>query len=92
MSLRAIIVDSRTNAITEFLVESLDLADELDSLPQDKRGPLHGVPISLKVFDSHILYSVHDLSSSLILQEHIFLAGKDATVGNARDVDVLQEK
>jgi len=44
----AVAANRRTNAVTEFLEDALSRARGLDSLPQESRGPLHGVPISLK--------------------------------------------
>jgi hypothetical protein len=46
---KAIEVDKRTNSVTEFLEDALGRAKGLDSLPKEARGPLHGIPISLKV-------------------------------------------
>ncbi len=41
-------VHQTTNAITGFLEDALDRAKELDKLPRERRGALHGIPISLK--------------------------------------------
>jgi len=45
----AVAANKTSNAVTEFLEDALSRARGLDSLPQDQRGPLHGIPISLKV-------------------------------------------
>ena len=42
-------VNKDTNAIVEFIDEALERARALDKVPKEKRGPLHGIPISLKV-------------------------------------------
>lgn len=46
---KAVEVNKKTNAVTEFLEEAVSRAKGLDALPPHARGPLHGVPISLKV-------------------------------------------
>ena len=38
----------KTNCVVDFIDESVEEALRLRSLPVDKRGPLHGLPISLK--------------------------------------------
>ncbi len=62
---KAVEVDARTNAITEYLEDAADRARELDALPKDKRGPLHGVPVSLKVRRPHNLAWDHTILFSL---------------------------
>ena len=52
---KAVEANRDTNAITEFLEDALERAQALDKVPQEERGPLHGVPISLKVLDSQKL-------------------------------------
>jgi hypothetical protein len=47
---KAVETDEKTNAVTEFLEEAMAKARELDALPRESRGPLHGIPISLKVW------------------------------------------
>ncbi len=37
-----------TNCIVEFMDESLDIAKALRNVPEKERGPLFGVPISVK--------------------------------------------
>ena len=39
---------STTNCVCLFLSESLELARALDSVPPEDRGPLHGLPVSVK--------------------------------------------
>ena len=46
---KAVAVNRETNAVTEFLEDATVRAKGLDALPKDARGPLHGLPISLKV-------------------------------------------
>ena len=46
---KAVEVDMATNCVAEFLDGALERAKHLDSLPKQSRGPLHGLPISLKV-------------------------------------------
>ena len=47
---KAVEVNRATNCITEFLMDAEETARLLDHFPEDKRGPLHGIPISLKVY------------------------------------------
>lgn len=46
---KAVAVNKRTNAVTEFLLTALDEASEKDKVPLDERPPFHGVPFSVKV-------------------------------------------
>jgi Asp-tRNA(Asn)/Glu-tRNA(Gln) amidotransferase A subunit family amidase len=48
---KAMLVHERTNAITGFIEEALDRARELDLVPENQRKPLHGLPISFKVYE-----------------------------------------
>jgi len=41
-------VNTKVNCITQYIVEAEELALALDQVPAEKRGPLHGVPISIK--------------------------------------------
>ena len=44
----ALEVAERTNCVTQWLLEAAQEARRLDQLPADMRGPLHGVPVSVK--------------------------------------------
>ena len=44
----ALQVAERTNCVTQWLTEAGQEARRLDQLPPDARGPLHGVPVSVK--------------------------------------------
>ena len=44
----ALEVAEKTNCVTQWLQEAGQEARRLDQLPADKRGPLHGVPVSVK--------------------------------------------
>lgn len=46
---KAIQVTKKTNAVTEFLESALEEAKNMDEIPLEDRGPLHGVPFSVKV-------------------------------------------
>ena len=46
---KAVEVDRRTNAVTEFLEDAVERARDLDAVPKARRGPLHGIPVSFKV-------------------------------------------
>lgn len=46
---KAVEVNRRTNAVTEFMEEALELAKDMDQVPLEDRLPLHGVPFSVKV-------------------------------------------
>lgn len=46
---KAIQVTKINNSVTEFIDGALERARELDALSASERGPLHGLPISLKV-------------------------------------------
>ncbi|GFO21158.1 fatty-acid amide hydrolase [Plakobranchus ocellatus] len=45
---KALEVNDKTNGITDIIKSAEVLAAKLDVLPADQRGPLHGIPISLK--------------------------------------------
>ncbi|KAK3767218.1 hypothetical protein RRG08_018088 [Elysia crispata] len=45
---KALEVNDEINAITDVLEDAKKIASTLDALPTSQRGPLHGVPISLK--------------------------------------------
>ncbi|GFS03583.1 fatty-acid amide hydrolase 1 [Elysia marginata] len=45
---KALEVNDEINAITDVLEDAKVTASKLDSLPSSERGPLHGIPISLK--------------------------------------------
>ncbi|RUS89419.1 hypothetical protein EGW08_002792, partial [Elysia chlorotica] len=45
---KALKLNDRVNAITDVLEDANAIANGLDALPSSKRGPLHGVPVSLK--------------------------------------------
>lgn len=45
---RALEVDSGVNAVVEMIPEAFTACDQLASLPVDQRGPLFGIPLSLK--------------------------------------------
>ena len=44
----ALEVAEKTNCVTQWLQEAGEEARRLDQLPADRRGPLHGVPVSVK--------------------------------------------
>ena len=44
----ALQVAEKTNCVTQWLEEAVLEARRLDQLPADSRGPLHGVPVSVK--------------------------------------------
>lgn len=46
---KAVEADRLTNAVTEFLDDALSRAKMLDKMEASERGPLFGIPISLKV-------------------------------------------
>merc|ERR1719431_2050097 len=54
----AVEVQGRTNAVVAFVPGAEEEARRLDSLPRGERGPLHGVPVSIKVTTAspHILH------------------------------------
>ena len=45
---QALIATEKTNCIVDFCEESREIAEELKHVPKEKRGPLHGLPISIK--------------------------------------------
>ncbi|KAF0297513.1 Fatty acid amide hydrolase 1 [Amphibalanus amphitrite] len=45
---KAMEITEQYNCITEFVTTAEERAAALDALPESKRGPLHGVPISVK--------------------------------------------
>ena len=45
---RALVCTSQTNAICDFIDEALEIATNLKQIPVSERGPLFGVPVSVK--------------------------------------------
>jgi len=45
---KAILVDKNTNAVCDFILEAVEHAKFLETIPEDKRGPLYGIPVSIK--------------------------------------------
>merc|ERR1719206_819409 len=45
---KALLVDKETNAVCDFILESLDQARALERVPIEERGPLYGLPVSIK--------------------------------------------
>ena len=45
---QALQVTDKHNCVCQFLTEASEWAQYLDSLPEGQRGPLHGLPISVK--------------------------------------------
>ena len=45
---KALLVDKKTNAVCDFILEAMDHAKELESVPVEERGPLYGLPVSIK--------------------------------------------
>ncbi len=58
----AVAANRSTNAVTEFLDDAKEIARMLDTVPREERGPLHGLPVSVKVgiwmsdITTHLLY------------------------------------
>jgi len=72
----AISVNQRTNAVVCWVEGAEDQAKMLDSLPASERGPLHGIPVSVKeCYDISGTYSTAGMS--LFARN---LAEKDSTV------------
>ena len=46
---KALSVDEDINAVCDFILEATDWAVELESISEEDRGPLYGLPISIKV-------------------------------------------
>ena len=46
---KAVTVDKDINAICDYILEARDWALELEKIPQEQRGALYGLPISVKV-------------------------------------------
>eukprot|EP00092_Neocalanus_flemingeri_P020758 GFUD01022493.1.p1 GENE.GFUD01022493.1~~GFUD01022493.1.p1 ORF type:complete len:590 (-),score=122.08 GFUD01022493.1:119-1888(-) len=45
---KALAVDKETNSVCDFILEALDIAKHLETIPENQRGPLFGIPISVK--------------------------------------------
>ena len=56
---KAVQVNKTTNAVTEFLEDAYEQARLLDLIPEHQRKPLHGVPISVKVFAFEIQFALN---------------------------------
>ena len=49
MWFQALEVDKSINAVCDFILEASDWAEALENIPENERGPLYGIPISVKV-------------------------------------------
>ena len=45
---KALLATEQTNCIVDFCDESVAIAKKLELVPPDKRGPFHGLPLSIK--------------------------------------------
>jgi len=45
---KALVVNEKINAVCDFIFEATEWAQNLKSVPKDQRGPLYGLPISVK--------------------------------------------
>jgi len=45
---KALEVDKSINAVCDFILEASDWAEALENIPENERGPLYGIPISVK--------------------------------------------
>ena len=55
---KALSVDKEINAVCDFILESNDWARKLEDIPEDKRGALYGLPISVKVIQGNFKFSI----------------------------------
>ena len=46
---KALDVDQDINAVCDFILEATDWAKALEDIPEEERGALYGLPISVKV-------------------------------------------
>ena len=46
---KAVAVNEEINAVCDFILEATEQAGALALLPPEERGPLHGLPLSVKV-------------------------------------------
>ena len=46
---KALEVDQDINAVCDFILEATDWAKALEDIPEEERGALYGLPISVKV-------------------------------------------
>ena len=46
---KAVAVNEEINAVCDFILEATEQAETLATLPPEERGPLYGLPISVKV-------------------------------------------
>ena len=46
---KALSVNEEINAVCDFILEATEQAEALAALPKEERGPLYGLPISVKV-------------------------------------------
>ena len=46
---KALSVNEEINAVCDFILEATEQAEALANLPPEKRGPLYGLPLSVKV-------------------------------------------
>ena len=83
-------MDKDTNAVCDFILEASDRAKALEKIPEKDRGPLYGIPISVKVsFNNNeldILIFKNNIINFLKHQECFYIGGYDSTVGLAQYV------
>ena len=46
---KALLADKDINAVCDFVLEATQWAIDLENIPEDQRGALYGLPISVKV-------------------------------------------
>ena len=76
---KALSVNEEINAVCDFILEATDQAKALANLPPEKRGPLYGLPLSIKVrLGNKVVKRIHE---SFLNKECFLLAGYDSTIG-----------
>ena len=70
---KALSVNKEINAVCDFILEATEQAEALATLPPEERGPLYGLPISVKVR----LWN----QTVIFFKECFLLAGYDSTIG-----------
>ena len=59
MWFQALEVDKSINAVCDFILEASDWAEALENIPENERGPLYGIPVSVKVSFIFLLFLHH---------------------------------
>ena len=81
---KALEVDQDINAVCDFILEATDWAKALEDIPEEERGALYGLPISVKEWVWVQIFLQMILKWQI--QECFYVAGYDSTIGLAQNI------